>query len=86
MTVGNLASLGDHHYEVVVCQLYTTPKQPPSLNPILSYDYCIYLFVLFVIHSCEPVELPVWLSNPLSHRLEEKVSSHCVVAANSVLK
>ncbi len=46
-------------------QLYTTPKQPPSLNPVHPYDYSICLFILHVIHSCEPVDVSVWLSTPV---------------------
>lgn len=55
----SLMCCNQHHVAVFSAGHHTHTS--PSLNPILPYDYCICLFILHLIHSCELVELPVWL-------------------------
>lgn len=86
--VGNftVTVLSIPHHQVAVLSAVHHTQTAPSLNPILPYDYCICLFILHLIHTCEPVEVPVQLSTPLSHRLGEGVLNCCLVAPNRDLQ
>lgn len=54
-----------HQYHVAVFSAVRHTQATPRLDPILPYDYYICLFILHLIHSSEPVKLPVWLSTPI---------------------